>query len=129
MKFDISVPLLGFKDVSQVELQKIDEVFMKMQSTTDEHISFTLINPFILREYDFEVPEHIEEALGATKDSNLLILNIVLIQTPIEDSIVNFVGPLIFNTDNNKAAQIILNDSKEYSVAEKISSFLNKKEV
>ncbi len=48
MKFDISVPLLGFENVTQVELQKIDDIFMKMQSTTDEHISFTLINPFVL---------------------------------------------------------------------------------
>ena len=126
MKFDISVPLLGFEDVKEVELQKIDDVFMKMQSTTDKHISFTLINPCILREYDFEIPDSTQSLLEAKEDSNLLILNIVLIQTPIEDSIVNFVGPLIFNTDNNKAAQVILNNSKEYSVAEKISTFLKK---
>ena len=126
MKFDISVPLLGFEDVTQVELLKIDDIFMKMQSTTDEHISFTLIDPFVLREYDFEVPQNIEDSLQATKDSNLLILNIVLIQTPIEESIVNFIGPLVFNTDNNKATQIILSDSVKYGVAEKISTFLNK---
>ena len=35
-------------------------------------------------------------------------------------------GPLIFNADVNKAAQIILADSREYGVAEKISSFLKK---
>lgn len=126
MKFDISVPLLGFEDVKQVELQKIDDIFMKMQSSTDEHISFTLINPFVLREYDFELPQNIQDTLDANEKSNLLILNIVLIQTPIEDSIVNFIGPIIFNTDNNKAAQVILSDSPKYSVAEKISTFLNK---
>ncbi len=126
MKFDISVPLLGFDNVKQVELQKIDEIFMKMQSCEDENISFTLINPYVLREYDFEVPQNILDLLSITKESNLLILNIVLIQTPIEDSMVNFIGPLIFNTDTKKAAQIILSESTEYSVAEKISSFLKK---
>ncbi|MDB2562058.1 flagellar assembly protein FliW [Sulfurimonas sp.] len=126
MKFDISVPLLGFENVTQVELQKIDDIFMKMQSTTDEHISFTLINPFVLREYDFEIPTNVQEIIEADENANLLILNIVLIQTPIEDSIVNFIGPLVFNTDNNRAAQIILSDSPKYTVAEKISSFLNK---
>ncbi len=126
MKFDISVPILGFEDVKQVELEKIDDIFMKMQSTTDEHISFTLINPFILREYDFELPQNTQDILDANEKSNLLILNIVLIQTPIEDSIVNFIGPLIFNTDNNKAAQVILSNSPTYSVAEKISTFLKK---
>ncbi len=126
MKFDISVPLLGFDNVKQVELQKIDEIFMKMQSCEDENISFTLINPYVLREYDFEVPQNVLDLLSITKESNLLILNIVLIQTPIEDSMVNFIGPLIFNTDTKKAAQIILSESTEYSVAEKISSFLKK---
>lgn len=126
MKFDISVPLLGFENVTQVELQRIDDIFMKMSSIKDEHISFTLIDPFVLRDYDFEVPQNIQDILEIDDKSNLLILNIVLIQTPIEDSIVNFIGPLVFNTDNNKAAQIILGDSVKYGVAEKISSFLKK---
>ncbi len=126
MKFDVSVPLLGFENVKQVELQKIDEIFMKMQSSEDENISFTLINPYALREYDFEVPQNILDLLSITKESNLLILNIVLIQTPIEDSVVNFIGPLIFNTDTNRAAQIILSEPMGYGVAEKISSFLKK---
>ncbi len=124
MKFDMSTPLLGFEEIKQVELHKIDEVFMKMQSCEDENISFTLMNPYAVREYDFEVPDKIKEELGITTTSNLLIFNIVLIQSPIEDSIVNFVGPLVFNTDTKKVAQVIINDSKEYGVAEKIASFL-----
>ena len=126
MKFDIQVPLLGFEDVKQVNLEKIDDIFMKMQSTTDEHISFTMVDPFSLRDYDFEIPDKIQEQLAVDEKSNILILNIVLIQTPIQDSIVNFVGPVVFNTDNNKAAQIILQDSIKYGVAEKISTYLQK---
>jgi len=126
MKFDISTPLLGFEYIKQVELQKIDDIFMKMQSIEDKHISFTLINPFVLRDYDFEVPQNVQDILEVTKEANILILNIVLIQTPIEDSIVNFIGPIVFNTDNNKASQIILTESEKYGVAEKISSFLER---
>ena len=126
MKFNISVPLLGFESTKQVELEKIDDVFMKMISCEDEHISFTLIDPFVLREYDFEVPTNVKDILEINEKSNILILNIVLIQTPIESSVVNFIGPLIFNTDNNQASQIILAESTKYGVAEKISTFLNK---
>ena len=126
MKFDISVPILGFENVKEVELQKIDEIFMKMKALDNEHVSFTLIDPFVLREYDFEVPPSTKAALEIDAKSNLLIYNIVLIQSPIEESIVNFIGPIIFNTDNQKAAQIILSESKEYGVAERISSFLKK---
>ena len=125
MKFEITTPLLGFENVQEVTLEKIDEIFMKMQAVNDQYISFTLINPFILREYDFEVPQNIQDTLEITNNSNLLTLNIVLIQTPIEDSVINFIGPIVFNTDNNKAAQVILQESTKYGVAEKISTFLN----
>jgi len=125
MTFDLQVPILGFENIKQVELLKIDDVFMKMQAAQDAHISFTLINPFALTEYDFEIPEKIQNLLEITEASNLLIFNIVLIQTPIEDSMVNFIGPLVFNTDTKKAAQIILQEATKFSVAEKISTFLN----
>ncbi len=126
MKFDICVPILGFENVKQVTLEKIDDVFMKMQSVDDKYISFTLINPFVLREYDFEVPDNTQKLLGIDKDSNIIVQNIVLIQTPIEDSVINFIGPMVFNTNNNKAAQVILSESTKYGVAEKISNFLKK---
>jgi len=126
MKFNISVPLLGFDNIKEVELEKIDDIFMKMQSKEDEHISFTLVDPFVLRDYDFEIPKNIQDTLEVNEETNILILNIILIQNPIENSIVNFIGPLVFNTDNNKAAQIILQDSTKYGVAEKISNFLKK---
>ncbi len=125
MKFDICVPLLGFENIKRVDLQRIDDIFVKMQALEDEHVSFTLIDPFVLRDYDFEIPDNIQKLLQIDEKSNILILNIVLIQTPIEDSVVNFIGPLVLNTDNKKAAQIILPESTNYGVAEKISTFLN----
>jgi flagellar assembly factor FliW len=126
MKFDIAVPLLGFENLKSVELEKIDDIFMKMHSTENKNISFTLIDPFVLRDYDFEVPDTTKDLLQITEKSNILVLNIVLIQKPIEESIVNFIGPLVFNTDVNKAAQIILQDNTSFGVAEKISTFLKK---
>jgi flagellar assembly factor FliW len=124
MTFDLQVPILGFDNIKKVELQKIDDILMKMQAVEDEYISFTLVNPFVLTEYDFEIPEKIQNLLEISDTSNLLVTNILLIQTPIEDSVINFIGPLVFNTDSKKAAQIILQESSRYSVAEKISTFL-----
>jgi len=126
MKFEIATPLLGFESVKEVTLEKIDDIFMKMQTLNEQNLSFTLIDPFVLREYDFEVPTKIQEILEINENSNILTLNIVLIQNPIEDSVVNFIGPIVFNTDNKKASQIILPESTKYGIAEKISTFLNK---
>jgi flagellar assembly factor FliW len=126
MKFDICSSLLGFENIKEVQLEKIDDIFMKMVPTDGSSISFTLINPFVLRTYDFELTSQVQELLEATPQSNLLILNIVVIQNPIEDSLVNFLAPLIFNTDTNKAGQLILPDNQKYGIAEKISDYLNK---
>ena len=126
MKFEISVPLLGFENIKEITLEKIDDIFMKMQAENDEYISFTLIDPFVLREYDFELPQNIQDILEINDSSNVLTLNVVLLQNPIEDSVINFISPIVFNTDNKKAAQIILPESTKYGIAEKISTFLNK---
>ncbi len=63
MKFEIATPLLGFEDVKEVKLEKIDDIFMKMQTLDDKNISFTLVDPFVLREYDFEIPTKIQKLL------------------------------------------------------------------
>ncbi|MCD6258466.1 MAG: flagellar assembly protein FliW [Helicobacteraceae bacterium] len=126
MKFNICSSLLGFENIKEVQLEKIDDIFMKMVSAEDSNISFTLINPFVLRAYDFELTTQMQELLEATPESNLLILNIVVIQKPIEDSLINFLAPLIFNTDTNKAGQLILSDNQKYGIAEKISDYLTK---
>ena len=126
MKFEVCSPILGFENLKHVDLEKIDDVFMRMSSLEDEHITFSLIDPFVLRDYDFEVPDSIEKILGINKESNLIILNIILVQTPVEETIINFAAPMVFNTDNMKAAQVVLNNPVEYNVAEKISKFLNR---
>lgn len=123
MIFDLIEPILGFDDIKQLELKKIDDTFMRLQSVDAKEPSFTLINPFILRDYEFDIPSPLQQKLEIDDDSNLLIYNIVMIQKPIENSTINFVAPLIFNTDTKKMAQMIINDRLDYGVTEPISSF------
>jgi flagellar assembly factor FliW len=124
MKFDIAIPLLGFDDIKEVSLEKIDDIFMKMKSLNN-NISFTLVDPFVLREeYDFEIPTKTQEILEIGIESDIIILNIILMQSPIEDSVINFIAPIVFNNDNKKAAQIILPESTKYGISEKISNFI-----
>lgn len=123
MQFDLKLPLLGFEAVSKMELQKIDEIFLRLDSI-GEGPSFTLINPFALREYSFDIPSSLQALMGITPQSNLLIYNIMILQTPIEKSTVNFVAPLIFNTDNQTMAQIIIDNRSDFGIAEPIQNYL-----
>lgn len=62
--------------------------------------------------------------MGITPESNLLIYNIMILQTPIEKSTINFVAPLIFNTDNQLMAQIIIDNRSDFGIAEPIKNYL-----
>jgi len=123
MQFNLMLPLLGFELIKQMELKKIDDIFMRLEST-EEGPSFTLINPFVLREYAFDIPSSLQALMGINENSNLLIYAIVILTTPIENSNINFAAPLIFNTDNGQMAQIIIDNSTEFSIAEPIKNYL-----
>ncbi len=123
MQFALKLPLLGFESVSHMELQKIDDIFMRLESV-GEGPSFTLVNPFVLREYAFDIPTSLQALLDIKPESNILIFNIMVMQTPIENSTVNFIAPLIFNTDNQTMAQIIIDNRSDFGIAEPIKNFL-----
>jgi len=125
MTFEVKTPIPGFDQVKQVELEKVDEFFMRLKSCDDDTV-FMLINPFLLREYDFEVPEYFKNLLELKEQSNTLVLNIMIVSTPIETSVVNFIAPLVFNTDKQCVAQVLLdsNKYKEYGIMENISDYI-----
>jgi len=126
MIFEVKTPIPGFDQIKKVELEKVDDFFMRLKSCDDD-TTFMLINPFLLREYDFEVPEYFKNLLELKEQSSTLVLNIMIISTPIETSVVNFIAPLVFNTDKQCVAQVLLdsNKYKEYSIMENISDYLD----
>lgn len=126
MIFELKSPLLGFENITKMELKKIDDVFARLQVLDANEPSFTLINPFVLREYNFEIPSSVQELLEINDTTNFLVYTMLIVASPLENSHVNFVGPLIFNTDNNTMLQLILADNSPYGVSEKLSDFLHK---
>ena len=129
MQFELKLPLLGFESIKSMQLTKIDDIFMQLENCSDDASpSFTLINPFVLKKYEIDIPLSIQNLLEIKEDSNVLIFNIVIIHKPLEQSTVNFVAPLVFNTDNQTMAQVILDgkSSEYHGMAEPISSFMNK---
>jgi len=131
MQFELKLPLLGFESIKTMTLTKIDDIFMQLENASDEgKPTFTLINPFALKAYEIDIPQSVQTLLDIQEDSNILIFNIVVIQKPLEKSAINFVAPLIFNTDNLTMAQIILDgrSAQGHGMAECICDFMNKED-
>ncbi|PAF52327.1 flagellar assembly protein FliW [Helicobacter sp. 13S00477-4] len=125
MLYDLKAPILGFENILQVEFEKIDDIFSKINSL-DETLSIVLVNPYMLREYSFAVPKCVELLLELDKDSQVEVYCVVVLQKDLESSMVNFLAPLIFNPKNNTAAQIALSilDYPDFGVKETLKSFV-----
>jgi len=124
-KYEIKMDILGFEETKNVEIHEIDDFFSTMQDTDNKDISFTIVNPYQLREYSFDLPSNIKVLLDIKENSKIDVYNIVVIQKPLENSTVNFLAPIILNNDNNKIAQTVLSkkDHPEFGMTETIKSF------
>lgn len=128
MIFELKSPILGFEHIRKVEMTEIDNLFAKLTGFSEDgnNIEIMLANPYILREYSFDIPSYIALLLELNGESNLRVYNTLMIQNPLENSKINFLAPIVFNEDNMSAAQIALS-VKEYPhfrVAEEIKNFV-----
>ncbi len=128
MSYEIKSPILGFDTIMNVEIKETDEMFSTMYDAKNKDISFTIVNPYLLREYSFDVPIDVRILLDIKDDSSLSVYNIALIQNPLESSTINFLAPIIMNNDNKRIAQVVLNKEShpDFGMAESIESFSNK---
>jgi flagellar assembly factor FliW len=119
MIYEVKKPILGFENVSKVKLKEIDILFSILEAANESIPTFTLINPYALKDYSFDIPKDVQILLDINEKSNLFVWNIIVLHNPITDSVVNFKAPLIFNKDNATMAQFILENEgymtlKEY---------------
>lgn len=127
MTYQIKAPILGFEHITSVELTRLDEYFAKIASD-DKSLEMMLVNPYSLREYSFTIPRYIEMLLGLDRDSSVLVYCIVILQRDLEESMVNFLAPLLFNTKDKVAGQVALSmmDYPDFGFKDTLKSFLQK---
>ena len=125
MQYKVVSEILGFKETTDVKVEEIDDLFSKMIDTNNENISFILVKPYMLREYEFEIPQDVKQTLHIDENSNISVYNILLIQKPLEKSTVNFLAPIVINEENKALAQVVLEPKQhpDFGMAERIDSF------
>ena len=127
MQYQAVMPILGFDDIEQYNLEQIDDIFFRLENANDESPSFTLIQPAALRDdYAFDLPTAAAQRLELKKPEDALVLNIMIVDTPLEKSHINFIAPLIFNKANGKMGQVILDSTKypNYGLGDPLEAFL-----
>ncbi|WP_297433403.1 flagellar assembly protein FliW [Sulfurimonas sp.] len=125
MGYKVVSEILGFKDMQEIVIEPIDDFFSKMSDANNKNISFILVNPHLLREYSFNLPQDIKTLLKIDNDTSITVYNILLIQKPLEKSTINFLAPIVINNDNKTVAQVVLEPKQnpDFGMAERIESF------
>jgi flagellar assembly factor FliW len=125
MSYTVKGNILGFEKTLNMEIHEVDNLFSTMQDINNKNISFTILNPYLLREYSFDMPTSTRVLLDINEKSNVSVYNIVVIQEPLENSTVNFLAPIVVNNDNKLMAQAILSAKghPDFGMAESIKSF------
>jgi flagellar assembly factor FliW len=124
----VKTPILGFEQTETVKFEQIDTMTAKITDTKNPDISFTLVNPYALREYSFDVPSPVQVLLEMTETSKINVFNILVLQKPVEKSLVNLLAPLLFNEDNGTMGQAVLSgrDYPDFGVSVEIEKYLDK---
>lgn len=125
MSYEVKGQILGFDNTMNVDINEVDELFSTMIDADNENISFTLVNPYMLREYSFDIPTDLKILLDIKEDSKLNVYNIVIIQKPLEKSTINFLAPIIVNEDSKKIGQAVLDHkaNPDFGIRQTIESF------
>ncbi len=123
MQLRVAVPIPGFEKIMKYELTQLDDFFYTLSG---ENISFTLIDPAKIREYRFDLPEGYAKKLEVEEGDRIRSFAMMVLQEPIEQSMVNFLAPVVINETKGLVAQVVLDEQKypHFSLAEPIGNYL-----
>lgn len=104
MYFEVVSPILGFENIKNIKMNKIDDVFVNI--IADNGVQWSLVNPYVLREYSISLPIHSQILLNYSNTCEVEVYCMMILQRPLEYSKVNFLAPMIFNMTNKKILQL-----------------------
>ncbi len=108
-------PVLGFEQLSRFCLVEAPEIapFMWLQSCEDPAVSFFVVNPVLFfPDYRIEVNSKEIAELRIAKVESVEIYAIVTLADDPSQVSVNLQGPILINTENNLAKQLVLVNSQ-----------------
>ena len=104
--------MLGFEELKKFVIIKDSEIFIEWLQSIEDTTSFAIMDPFVAdKNYSFELPEKIMKQLDIIDKEDVMIRTVVIIPEDITKIRTNLQAPIIINTKQKKATQIILDDS------------------
>jgi len=109
-KLDFGKSIVGFEHLKYFRLDKIegDNPFFLLRDD-DGHVEFVVISPFIVnQDYEIQLSDELKDELRMESPEDVLVLCIITVNEPFNESTINLVAPLVININNGMSRQIIL---------------------
>lgn len=89
-----------------------DGLFQVLQSTSNQDIGFITTDPFFFKkDYEFRIDDSVVESLELQDEKDVNVIVIITLHEPFNQSTANLQAPVVINTKNGKARQVILNNT------------------
>ena len=93
---------------------------MWLQSIDEPNISLPVIDPFFLYpDYNFDISEDDLSDLEIEQESDVYVINVLVIPQDVEKMTINLIAPIIINVKRNAGKQIFI-DYHKYSVRQPV---------
>ncbi|MGS2778884.1 flagellar assembly protein FliW [Robertmurraya sp. GLU-23] len=118
--FQTGIP--GFPNETEFVILPLEDndSFQILQSLKTPSLGFVVINPFhFFSEYDFILENQHVDILSIEHAEDVLVFSILTVQEPFDKTTANLQAPVIINTKNHHAKQVIL-DYGNYTTRHRI---------
>ena len=107
MKFEVAVPLDGFKDEKEFIFKKVDDFFSTI-TTIEEQKEIRLMSFGALKNISFTLPDEFMNKLEITNMDDISIYYVFVLQGTNSENSLNTFSPIILNNKKYKMGQIHL---------------------
>jgi flagellar assembly factor FliW len=107
--------LPGFENESKFALLSLgeDSPFTILQSVQTPAVAFVTVSPFTFyKDYDIQLPDDVLEELDIRREEDVVLLVILTIREPFEQSTANLLAPIVINKHVKKGMQVVLSDPR-----------------
>lgn len=131
-QFKISFPwgLPGLEEYKEFTLNELakDSSFYFLQAVRQQEVGLLLVNPYVFFEnYEFELNDETAGQLKIDNEKKVAVLCTVNTSRGVKSATVNLLAPVVINTEQWLAKQVVLNDRK-YSLRTPLAGGAKKEE-
>lgn len=96
--------------------------FSLLRSVEDDELSFVVVPPSLFfPDYEPDVSDEVVESVGIAGPDDAMVLVIVTVRQPVQDSTANLLGPLVINVHDLRGVQAVLEPDR-WSTAQPLMS-------